>query len=122
MVRLIQKRENIEKALGVTLQPGVIGIELTPDGGAIVIAEDNVKLPSLDEETAAKISVCPTALVIDKRRGDFRSVSLPAALVDEAERIGKELGYWPTKTDFIREAVIKAVANWKVNDTANPGN
>ena len=39
-------------------------------------------------------------------RGPFLSVSFPTPLLREVERIVDELGYWPNKTAFIREAVM----------------
>jgi metal-responsive CopG/Arc/MetJ family transcriptional regulator len=42
-----------------------------------------------------------------KARGPFSSISFPTALIKEVERVVKELGYWPTKTAFIREAVME---------------
>ena len=40
-------------------------------------------------------------------RGPFLSVSFPTPLVREVEKIVGELGYWPNKTAFIREAVME---------------
>jgi len=40
-------------------------------------------------------------------RSSFSSVSLPAALVNEIEKLVKRTGYWPTKTDFIRQACME---------------
>ena len=51
-----------------------------------------------------------------KGRGDFRTVSLPSPLVDEVEKTVADYRYWPTKTDFVREAVVeklKAYQNMK---------
>ena len=42
-----------------------------------------------------------------KRRLPYRSISLPTRLIEEIEIIVKELGYWPTKTTFIREACLE---------------
>ena len=49
-----------------------------------------------------------------KGRGEFRSVSLPAALVEEVEKAVERLGFWPTKTDFVREAVIQKLGKYSV--------
>jgi Arc/MetJ-type ribon-helix-helix transcriptional regulator len=37
----------------------------------------------------------------------FLSISLPAPLVEKIEQLIDELGYWPTKTAFVREATIE---------------
>ena len=41
-----------------------------------------------------------------KGRGEFRTISLPAPLIEKVEEIIEKFEYWPTKTDFIREAVL----------------
>jgi len=48
-----------------------------------------------------------------KGRSEFRTVSLPAQLVEQVEKIIQEFRYWPTKTDFIREAVIQMLERYK---------
>ena len=48
-----------------------------------------------------------------KGRGDFRTVSLPSSLVDEVEKVVGNLGYWPTKTDFVREAVLEKLERYR---------
>jgi metal-responsive CopG/Arc/MetJ family transcriptional regulator len=42
-----------------------------------------------------------------KGRRDFLSVSLPAPLIKKIEEVIDELGYWPTKTAFVREASLE---------------
>lgn len=42
-----------------------------------------------------------------KARGPFSSISFPTPLIKEVEKVVEELGYWPTKTAFIREAVME---------------
>jgi len=42
-----------------------------------------------------------------KARGLFSSISFPTPLIKGVENIVEELGYWPTKTAFIREAVME---------------
>jgi Arc/MetJ-type ribon-helix-helix transcriptional regulator len=56
-----------------------------------------------------------TARVKRRRgRGPFLSVSFPMPLVREVEKIVGELGYWPNKTTFIREAVMeKLEKHWR---------
>jgi len=48
-----------------------------------------------------------------KKRGFFSSISLPIPLVKEIEKIVEGLGYWPTKTAFIREAVMEKLERYK---------
>ncbi|MGQ9552159.1 MAG: hypothetical protein ACUVUE_07015 [Candidatus Bathycorpusculaceae bacterium] len=43
----------------------------------------------------------------------YSSISLPAALVREVERVVEELGYWPAKTHFIHEAVLEKVERYR---------
>jgi len=47
------------------------------------------------------------------RRRRYLSVSLPASLLEEVERVVGELGYWPTKTSFVREAVVEKLERVK---------
>ena len=47
-----------------------------------------------------------------KGRGEFRTVSLPTSLVDEVGKLVETLGYWPTKTDFVREAVLQKLERY----------
>lgn len=42
-----------------------------------------------------------------KRRLRYSSISIPTSIVGEIEKLVKELGYWPTKTAFIREACLE---------------
>lgn len=43
-----------------------------------------------------------------KRRGlRYSSISIPTSLIREIEKLVKEMGYWPTKTAFIREACLE---------------
>lgn len=42
-----------------------------------------------------------------KARGFFSSISFPTPLIKEVKKIVEALGYWPTKTAFIREAVME---------------
>jgi Arc/MetJ-type ribon-helix-helix transcriptional regulator len=49
----------------------------------------------------------------EKSRGEFRTISLPASLVERVETLIKELKYWPTKTDFIREAVLEKLEKYR---------
>lgn len=45
-------------------------------------------------------------------RGHFSTVSLPTPLVETVEKVVKEFKYWPTKTDFIREAVLEKMERY----------
>jgi len=42
-----------------------------------------------------------------KGRGPFSCISLPTPLIREVEKVVEELGYWTTKTDFVRQAVLE---------------
>jgi Arc/MetJ-type ribon-helix-helix transcriptional regulator len=42
-----------------------------------------------------------------KGKRAFLSVSLPTPLVEKIEEVVDELGYWPTKTAFVREATVE---------------
>ena len=48
-----------------------------------------------------------------KGRSEFRTVSLPASLVEEVEKVVDGLRYWPTKTDFVREAVLEKLERYR---------
>jgi len=48
-----------------------------------------------------------------KGRGRFRTISLPAPLVERVEEFVSGLRYWPTKTDFVREAVLEKLEKYK---------
>ena len=48
-----------------------------------------------------------------RERGVFSTISLPTSLVDEVERVVDEFGYWPRKTDFVREAVVQKMERYK---------
>lgn len=46
-------------------------------------------------------------MVREKRRQLYSSISIPTRLLQEIEKLVKELSYWPTKTAFIREACLE---------------
>lgn len=46
-------------------------------------------------------------------RRPYLSISLPASLVEEVERVVEGLGYWPNKTAFIREAVMEKLERYR---------
>jgi Arc/MetJ-type ribon-helix-helix transcriptional regulator len=48
-----------------------------------------------------------------ERRRPYLSISLPASLVEEVERVVEGLGYWPNKTAFIREAVMEKLERYR---------
>jgi len=48
-----------------------------------------------------------------KGRGEFRTISLPSTLIEAVEKIVNEIEYWPTKTDFVREAVLEKLERYK---------
>jgi len=43
----------------------------------------------------------------EKGRQSYSSISVPARLLEEIEKLVKVMGYWPTKTAFIREACLE---------------
>lgn len=47
-----------------------------------------------------------------KGRGEFRTISLPSSLVESVEKVVSDLRYWPTKTDFVREAVLEKMERY----------
>jgi len=49
----------------------------------------------------------------EKKRGAFSSISFPTLLINEIEKIVNEFGYWPTKTAFIREAVMEKLERYR---------
>lgn len=56
-----------------------------------------------------KISSVKLSASADKtrKRKAFSSISLPTPLVERIEKVVDELGYWPTKTAFVREASLE---------------
>lgn len=44
---------------------------------------------------------------VKKKRRPYSSISIPTPLLEEIEKLAEELGYWPTKTAFIREACLE---------------
>jgi len=49
-----------------------------------------------------------------RRKGArFATISLPVRLIEEVERIVETFGYWPTKTSFVREAVVEKLERFK---------
>ena len=51
-------------------------------------------------------------MVKTKKRA-FCSISFPTPLVKEIENIVEKVGYWPTKTAFIREAVMEKLERYR---------
>jgi metal-responsive CopG/Arc/MetJ family transcriptional regulator len=56
-----------------------------------------------------KISSVKLSASVDKtrKRKAFSSISLPTPLIQRIEKVVDELGYWPTKTAFVREASLE---------------
>lgn len=54
-----------------------------------------------------------------KKTRSFCSVSLPAPLVKKIEKVVGKLGYWPTKTAFIREACLEKLDKYKIEESAD---
>jgi len=48
-----------------------------------------------------------------KTSRSFSSISLPTPLVMQIEKVVKIIGYWPTKTAFIREACLEKLEKYK---------
>jgi len=48
-----------------------------------------------------------------KKRSRFSTISLPTPLIEEVEGIVEKFKYWPTKTDFVREAVLEKLRVYK---------
>jgi len=49
----------------------------------------------------------------DKGRGVYISVSFPKPLLMEVDKVVAELGYWPTRATFIREAIMQKLEKYK---------
>ena len=49
----------------------------------------------------------------ERKRQAFSSVSLPTALLERIEDVVGELGYWPTKTAFVREASLEKLNKYR---------
>jgi len=43
----------------------------------------------------------------------YSSISLPASLVKEVEKVVEQLGYWPHKAAFMHEAVMEKLETYK---------
>jgi len=43
----------------------------------------------------------------------YASISLPLALLEQIERLIEALGYWPSKTAFIREACLQMIEKYR---------
>ena len=50
---------------------------------------------------------------LKKEKSKFSTISLPTPLVEEVERIVSKFKYWPTKTDFVREAVLERLEKYR---------
>ena len=50
-----------------------------------------------------------------RKKKAFSSVSLPTPLIKKIEEVVIELGYWPTKTAFVREASLEKLDKHKKN-------
>jgi len=49
------------------------------------------------------------------RRGErldkYATISIPVALAEEIDELNEELGYWPSRGAFVREAVLEKLRN-----------
>ena len=60
------------------------------------------------------IECLESKLVKEKKgRGHFSTVSLPTSLMEEVEKVVAGFKYWSTKTDFIREAVLEKLKEYR---------
>ena len=48
-----------------------------------------------------------------RKRLPYSSISIPTGLIEEIEKLVKELKYWPTKTAFIREACLQKLERYR---------
>jgi len=48
-----------------------------------------------------------------RERPYYSSISLPASLVKEVEKVVEQLGYWPHKTAFMHEAVMEKLERYR---------
>jgi len=48
-----------------------------------------------------------------RKQARFATISLPVRLIEEIEHIVDTVGYWPTKTDFVREAVVEKLEEFR---------
>jgi len=48
-----------------------------------------------------------------RKEARFATISLPVRLIEEIEHIVDIVGYWPTKTDFVREAVVEKLEEFR---------
>ena len=49
---------------------------------------------------------------LTRTKSVFSTISLPKPLILAVEKVIEEHGYWPTKTDFIREAVLEKLEKY----------
>jgi len=45
----------------------------------------------------------------EKRRSDYSTVSLHNKVLAEVDRLVKDTGFWPSRSAFVREAVIEKI-------------
>lgn len=62
-----------------------------------------------------------TVVKAEKKRSSFSSISFPTPLIKEIEKVVEELGYWPTKTAFIREACLEKLERYRKELDARKG-
>jgi metal-responsive CopG/Arc/MetJ family transcriptional regulator len=51
-------------------------------------------------------------LKLSKKKSIFSTISLPKPLLLAVEKVIEEHGYWPTKTDFVRDAVLEKLEKY----------
>lgn len=53
-----------------------------------------------------------------KKRRVFSSVSLPTPLMETMQEVVNKVGYWPTKTAFVREACLEKLDRYRKEELA----
>ena len=43
------------------------------------------------------------------KRVEFSAVSIPLPILEEIDRLIEELGYWPSRSAFVREACLEKI-------------
>jgi Arc/MetJ-type ribon-helix-helix transcriptional regulator len=54
-----------------------------------------------------------------KEKHQYTSVSLSGRLVEEIDRVIEELGFWPSRSTFVREACLEKIKRERQDAKAN---
>jgi len=46
-------------------------------------------------------------------KGKYATISIPIGIADEIDKLMEELGYWPSRGSFVREACITKIREEK---------